>query len=260
MQSHSQCLSTALQAVKAAEKILGKYYQADLRTQLKSDKSPVTLADQEAEAAIKQTISSVFPSHSFLGEETSSSRVVQNSKEVEYLWIIDPIDCTKHYLRQIPLFATELALMKQGEIILGVSNAPQLNELVYAEKDSGAFLNDQSLEVSKINKVEQAYLSYGGVGYFQNKNLLDNFLQLEKDTQGHRGIGDFWSYHLLAQGKLDIMIEAETKIWDIAAASIIVEEAGGKVTDLKGNSVNCQTNSIAATNGLLHQKVIAYFN
>ncbi len=260
MPSHSQHLSTAIEAVTAAQEVLDRYYQADVRAQLKADQSPVTAADQEAEKVIQQTISAAFPNHSFLGEETISEESIANLQEAEYLWIIDPIDCTKHYLRQIPLFATELALMKDGEIILGVSNAPKLGELIYAQRGKGAFLNNEPISVSNISKLEQAYLSYGGIGYFQSRGLLDNLLKLEKETLGHRGIGDFWSYHLLAQGKIDIMIEAETKIWDIAAVSIIVEEAGGKVTDLKGEPITLQTNSIIASNGLLHQEIIGLLN
>lgn len=257
MPANSQHLSTAIEAVTAAQEVLNKYYQADVRAQIKADKSPVTIADQEAERVIQKTISAVFPSHSFLGEETGSTKSEENPQESEYLWIIDPIDCTKHYLRQIPLFATELALMKDGEIILGVSNAPKLGELIYAEKGRGAFLNNEPISVSNISKLEQAYLSYSGIGYFQSRGIMENLLKLEQETLGHRGIGDFWSYHLLAQGKIDIMIEAETKIWDVAAVTIIVEEAGGKVTDLQGKPVNLKTNSVLASNGLLHQKLIS---
>jgi len=247
-------LQIALQAVSSAQKIINKYYQSGVRATLKQDQSPVTIADQEAEEAIKNIISTAFPDHAFLGEESGSTTTGS-----EYTWIIDPIDGTKHYLRQIPLFATQLALMRGDEIILGVSNAPAINELIWAEKGEGAFLNDKRITVSDVLKLDQAYLSYGGLGYFKRNNLLNNLINLEASTQGHRGIGDFWSYHLLAQGKIEIMVEAATKIWDIAAASIIVKEAGGKVTDLQGNPITKSSHSIIATNGLVHDKVVGYF-
>ncbi|MEX2007608.1 MAG: inositol monophosphatase family protein [Candidatus Levyibacteriota bacterium] len=254
MTSKSPYLTIALEAVKEAEKVIRKYYSKDTRATLKGDDSPVTIADQEAEEIIKKIIAEKFPDHAFLGEETGIS-----DKNTEYLWIIDPIDGTKHYTRQIPLFATQLALMKGDEVILGVSNAPVMDELIYAEKDRGTFLNGNSVLVSKISEISSSYMSFGGIGYFNKHNLIDSLIKIESDTQGHRGIGDFWSYHLLSSGKIDIMIEAETKVWDIAAVSIIVEEAGGKVTDLKGNSVSRTTNSIVATNGLVHDQVLAYF-
>ena len=102
-------------------------------------------------------------------------------------------------------------------------------------------------------------MSFGGIGYFNKLNLINNLIKIEHDTQGHRGIGDFWSYHILSSGKIEVMIEAETKVWDIAAVSIIVEEAGGKVTDLNGIPVNRTTNSIIATNGLVHKQALTYF-
>jgi len=254
MTSKLPYLTIAIKAVKEAEKVIKKYYSKDIRTSLKADASPVTIADQKAEEIIKKIINEKFPDHALLGEETGI--VDKNS---EYLWIIDPIDGTKHYTRQIPLFATQLALMKGNEVILGISNAPVMNELIYAEKGNGAYLNNEKISVSTISEISSSYVSFGGIGYFNKHNLIDNLIRIEGDTQGHRGIGDFWSYHLLSSGKIEIMIEAETKVWDIAAVSIIVKEAGGRVTDLKGNSVNRTTNSIVATNGLVHDQVLAYF-
>jgi histidinol-phosphatase len=248
-------LDVALEAVQAAEHVIKKYYQQDIRATLKDDQSPVTIADKEAEEIIKQTISARYPDHSFLGEESG-----QTDRDSEYIWIIDPIDGTKHYTRQIPLFATQLALMKDDEVILGVSNAPEMNELLYAEKGAGAFLNEQQVSVSSQDDLARAYMSYGGIGYFDKHDQMQQLLKIERDTQGHRGIGDFWSYHLVASGKIEMMIEAETKIWDVAAVACIVEEAGGTVTDIKGEAIGKTTDSLVATNGVLHQQVLSYFN
>ena len=250
----SQYLQVAVQAIKEAEKVIKSYYSEEIRATLKPDQSPVTIADKEAEQIIRKYISEAFPEHRILGEEGGKSN--NNSS---FLWVIDPIDGTKNYMRKVPLFASQLALMKDGEVILGISNAPALGELMYAEKGTGAFLNGERVTISNIEKVDNAYMSYGGIGYFQKHGLMNILLKLDSDTRAHRGIGDFWSYHLLAQGKIDIMLEAETKLWDIAAVSLIVEEAGGTVTDLAGNPVNESTTSIIATNGYLHKDVTNYF-
>lgn len=254
-ENKSKFLNTAIEAAKKAEEIILRYYQEDIEVDIKDDLSPVTKADIESEKEIIKIIRAQFPSHGFLGEEST-----QDIKKKEYLWIIDPIDGTKNYIRKIPLFATQIALMKDKELILGLSNAPALKELVYAEKGRGAYCNGHKIQVSTIKELNKSYVLFGGVKYFKQHNMLENLLSLIGDTQAHRGIGDFWSYHLLAQGKVDVMIEAQTKIWDIAAVKVIVEEAGGKVTDIKGNQVNLDTTSLLATNKRLHQTVLEYLS
>jgi len=250
----SNFLSVAIDAANKAEKVIMKHYAGEITYAAKSDMSPVTIADTEAEKVIIETIKDSFPDHSFLGEESGDQE-----SESEYQWIIDPIDGTKNYSRHIPLFATQIALLKNGEIILGVSNAPALKELIYAEKGKGAHFQEKNLIVSNIAELSDSYFCFGGLKYFNKHNHIDALLELVSKTLGHRGIGDFWCYHLLAQGKIDIMIEAETKIWDFAALKIIVEEAGGKVTDIHGNKITKDTTSIIATNRNLHDSVVEMF-
>ncbi|MDD5031428.1 MAG: inositol-phosphate phosphatase [Patescibacteria group bacterium] len=250
----SKFLLVAIKAAKNAEEIIMKYYSDDLTWQKKSDRSPITIADTQAEKVIIETIKNSFPDHAFFGEESGNDNV--NSG---YQWIIDPIDGTKNYTRKIPLFATQIALLEDGEIILGVSNAPAMNEMIFAEKGRGAFFQEKRINVSNIQNLADSYFCFGGIKYFHKHGHLNSLLELSKQTSGHRGIGDFWCYHLLAQGKIDIMIEAETKIWDFAALKIIVEEAGGKVTDINGNEVAKDTTSIIATNKNLHDSVVEIF-
>lgn len=250
----SKFLLVAINAAKNAEGIIMKYYSENLTWQKKSDQSPVTIADTQAEKIIIETIKNSFPDHAFFGEESGNDNV--SSK---YQWIIDPIDGTKNYTRKIPLFATQIALLEYGEIILGVSNAPAMNEMIFAEKGKGAFMQEKSISVSNIHNLTDSYFCFGGIKYFKRKGYLDSLLKLTENTSGHRGIGDFWCYHLLAQGKIDIMIEAETKIWDFAALKIIVEEAGGKVTDIQGGAITKETTSIIATNKNLHDTVVKMF-
>ncbi len=249
--SYKQYLDVAIMAAKAAEKIIKSHYGRALSTEYKNDKSPVTVADKEAEIAIKEIVKAHFPDHGFLGEESGTSETMS-----EYVWIVDPIDGTKNYTRNIPLFATQVALIHRDEVVVGLSLAPELGELVTAYKGGGAYLNGKQVHVSDVAKVEEAYVSFGGLKYFKKHGLENGIIDLTSRAYYSRGIGDAWSYHLLARGAMDIMIEADTKIWDICAVSIIVEEAGGKVTDISGNKLSRNTKSIVATNGKMHDEVL----
>ncbi|MBD3312445.1 inositol-phosphate phosphatase [archaeon] len=250
----SKFMQVALEVAKKAEKVIMNYYSDSIRAELKSDQSPVTIADTEAERIIKEIISKAFPEHGFVGEEFGKEK-----ENAEYKWIIDPIDGTKNYVRKIPLFATEIALMKGDELILGVSNAPAMKELLYAEKGKGAYFNGKRINVSKNNSLNKSYLSFGGLNLFEKHGMTRQLVGIVNKFVGRRGFGDFWSYHLLAKGSIDCMVEPDTKIWDIAAVKVIVEEAGGRVTDIKGGPVTLNTTSIIATNGLIHDKVAEYF-
>lgn len=250
----SKFLQIALKAAKEAERVIMKYYKADIEAEWKRDFSPVTIADIEAEKTIIETIKKVFPEHAFLSEESGV-----DTFQSECLWIIDPLDGTKRYIREIPLFGTQIALMRNGELVLGVSNMPFLKELLYAEEGKGAYCNDSRIRVSETKDLNKAYVSFGSLISFEKCSLIPNLLALEKSILFSRGIGDIWSYHLLARGKLDIVVETKVKIWDIAALKVIIEEAGGKVTDFHGDSVTKNTTSVIATNGTLHDSVVKIF-
>lgn len=252
----SEHLTIAIKAVKAAETTILHYLDEGVIAELKPDQSPVTIADKEAEDIIKQTILAHFPDHTFFGEEGDK---VDLSNHKGYTWIIDPIDGTKSYLRKNPLFATQLALMHNGELIIGVSNAPLLHELVYAEKGKGCFLNEKPVHVSDIDTVADAYMSFGSLKYFEQTNKMNALTNLAENVRWARGIGDFWSYHLLIQGKLDIMIEPVTKLWDIAAMTVIVSEAGGILSQLDGSAVTYDTTTALATDGSIHEEIVAKF-
>ena len=252
----SEFLSTALDAVRAAEDVILKYLETGVRAELKADQSPVTEADREAEEIIKATIRKKFPDHTFFGEESEKANL---SNHQGYTWIIDPIDGTKSYLRKNPLFSTLLALMHDGEFVLGVSNAPLMKELLYAEKGEGCYLNGERVSVSKIDAIPDAYLSYGSLKLFERHQAVAPLVSLASSVKWGRGIGDFWSYHLLAQGKLDIMVEPDTKLWDVAAFTVIISEAGGTMTQLDGQPVNGATTTALATNGPLHNSIVQHF-
>lgn len=250
----SQFLPVALDAAKKAEEIILSYYTGDIKVELKEDETPVTLADRGAEKAIREIIKQAFPDHGFLGEEYGIEK-----GDSPYIWIIDPIDATKNYIRKIPIFGTQIALMKDQELILGVSNAPLLNEILYAEKDKGAFLNGESIKVSNVSKPADAMICHGGINWFVEKGTFGGIYDLINNTARSRGFGDFYMYHLVASGRVDAVIEAAISFWDIAAITVIVREAGGKVTDIQGQSITKDTTSLVATNGILHNKVLDYF-
>ena len=252
----SQFLTVALDAAKNAEEILLSYYNADtLDVALKPDETPVTRADTEAEKTIRETIKQTFPDHGFLGEEYGIEK-----GDSPYIWIIDPIDATKNYVRKIPIFGTQIALMHDKELILGVSNAPLLNELLYAEVDKGAFLNGKPIKVSEVSQPSDAMVCHGGLNWFIEKGTFTGVYDLIKIAARTRGFGDFYSYHLVASSRADVVIEAAISIWDIAAITVIVREAGGCVTDIQGQAITIDTASLIATNGILHNRILDYFN
>ena len=251
----SQFLTVALEAAKNAEEVITAYYSDGIKVELKDDETPVTLADRGAEKVIRDTISRAFPDHGFLGEEFGTQEGTS-----PYMWIIDPIDATKNYIRKIPIFGTQIALMKGDELILGVSNAPLLNELLYAEAGGGAFLNGEPIQVSDVSQSKDAMICHGGLNWFTEKGTFPGIYNLINNTARSRGFGDFYMYHLVASARADVVVEAAISIWDIAAITVIVREAGGKVTDIQGQPVTKETASLVATNGVLHSTVLNYFS
>lgn len=250
--SHSPFLTTALEAADAAAEVISRYYQRNLDVIIKADKSPVTQADIETEKAIREIIARRFPDHGFFGEETG-----QSALDAEYLWLVDPIDGTKAFVREYPFFSTQIALMHRGRLIVGVSSAPVYGELAYAEINVGAWLNDQPIAVSDIDTIEAAAISAGNLKSLAGGSQWARYGQLVARANRIRGYGDFLHYHLLAAGKIEVVIESDVNILDIAALAVIVEAAGGKFTDLKGQPLGLQTTSVLATNGKLHSAVLA---
>lgn len=237
-------LKTAIEAAEAAQEVIKKYYAGDFDIEIKPDETPVTIADIETEKTIKKIILDAFPDHGFFGEETGKV-----NEDAEYNWLIDPIDGTKSFVRRYPFFSTQIALMKNGELILGVSNAPEFNEMAYAEKGYGAYLNGEKISVSDINTLKQSTVSTGNlVNIAAKPTQWQNLGKLIQKINRIRGYGDFYHYHLLASGKIDIIVESDVNILDIAALAVIVREAGGIFTDLEGNELSLDTSTVLAAN------------
>jgi histidinol-phosphatase len=252
---YSQFLQTAIRAARAGEEIIRHYYRGDIGVRLKEDRTPVTVADIETEKAIKTILQTAYPEHGFYGEETGRNRT-----DAEYVWLVDPIDGTKSFVRQYPFFSTQIALLKGEQFIVGVSNAPLFGELAYTEAGGGAFLNDQPLRVSAIQELSAATLSFGNIKTLAAGRNWPVLATLIGQLNRTRGYGDFYHYHLLAAGKIEIVIESDINILDVAALSLLIQEAGGRVTDLQGRPLSLESTTILASNGLLHDTVLALLN
>jgi histidinol-phosphatase len=177
--------------------------------------------------------------------------------DAENVWLVDPIDGTKSFVRECPFFSTQIALMRAGKLVLGVSCASAYGELAWAQEGSGAFLDGKAIRVSAVQQLGDAILSTGnlktlaasGAGWSRFGALVGRVNRL-------RGYGDFLHYHLLARGALDAVIESDVNILDIAACAAIVTEAGGCFTELGGAPITLRSTSVLATNGRMHAAVL----
>lgn len=248
----SDYLKVALAAADRAAAISRSYYSGNFTVTTKADMTPVTQADVECERAIREIILSAFPDHGFYGEETGQTAV-----DADFLWLVDPIDGTKGFVRQYPFFSTQIALMHEGEIILGVSSGTMMDELAWAEKGQGAWLNGQRLAVSDIYDPDRAAVSTGNLKSLADSDGWSALGQIVKHADRIRGYGDFYHYHLLAAGKIEAVIESDVNILDIAALSVIVTEAGGVFTNLNGEKPDLEIRSVLAANPSLHEKFLA---
>ena len=209
----------------------------------------MTIADKESEKKIVSVIKKYFPDHNFLGEEFSYEKT-----ESKFKWIIDPLDMTRNFIRGIPLFSNFIALERNSKIIVGVISMPGMNIFAYAGLDEGSFVNGKKVKTSNTKSISDAYIVFGDADEKGTMPYTKQFFNLVNSCGQNRGYGDALGYILLAQGHVDIMWD-RPKPWDIAPAKILIEEAGGKVTDFEGNDTIYSGSGIA-TNGKLHDQVI----
>ncbi len=245
-------LKAALEAARAAAEVIRGYYQRNLEIRTKADQTPVTEADVRAEQAIRAILEKRFPGYGFYGEETG-----QRELGAESVWLVDPIDGTKSFVRECPFFSTQIALLRGGRFVLGVSSAPAYGELAWAEDGAGAYLNERPLRVSATSALGSSIVSTGNLKTLARSAQWGKLGALIGQISRIRGYGDFVHYHLLARGSLDVVIESDVSILDIAALSVIVREAGGTFTDLAGAELTLGTTSVLASNGHLHAAILA---
>lgn len=246
-------LDVAIKTAREAGKIMMRYFEKSYSTYTKDDSTPATDADRECERTSVSIIKKHFPDHNFLGEEFKYEKT--NSP---FCWIIDPIDGTKVFIRKMPYFGCSIGLEKNGKIILGVIYVPMMKMLAFASKGKGAYLNGRRIKVSSTRKIENSYLIMGDIGKLYDKGYGKQLLSLMRKCYGYGGYADLVGLIFVARGNADINLIESHGPWDVAAAKIIIEEAGGKMTDFKGKDTIYSGESIA-TNGLLHKDVLKIF-
>ena len=258
MPSRSEDLALALELADLADSItLERFRAEDLHVENKPDLTPVTEADRAVEQAIRDRLESFRPDDGVIGEEMAAS-----GKDTVRRWIIDPIDGTKGYVRGIPVWSTLLALQERGEVTVGVASAPAIHRRWWAARGEGAYLRDgltdepRRLRVSEVSALSDAQLCYGGLSEWTKIGRLDALLELARRCWRTRAFGDVWAYMLVAEGTADIGgLDPAVKLWDLAASQVIVEEAGGRFTDLHGIR-RPDGGSGIATNGRLHEAAL----
>ena len=245
-----RALTAAVDAARAAGEIAMRYYRSGFDVTLKSDCSPVTQADREAEAAIVEILARACPDYGVLGEEFGS----RGNQEIR--WIIDPIDGTRNFVRRIPFWATLIALEERGDVVAGVMHVPTSGDLYTARRGAGARLNGEPISVSKTDAVGEAFFIHAGLNLVREQGWWDGVTRLVDATERQRGFGDFLGYAFVAEGKAEIYAELDLKPWDLAAPKIIVEEAGGRFSDFAGNPT-IYSGTALATNGRLHAAALS---
>jgi histidinol-phosphatase len=253
-------LELALELADVADAItLARFRAADLIVETKPDLTPVSEADRAVEQALRQRLTERRPEDQILGEEFGGDRTAAPGGR---RWIVDPIDGTKSYVRGIPVWATLLALEQDGEVVAGVVSAPALQRRWWAARGGGAFATEgtadppRRLQVSGVRELGDAHLCFGGLEEWRDAGRLEALVELDGRCWRGRGYGDFWSYMLVAEGVLEIGLDPQVSLWDLAAPKIIVEEAGGRFTDI-GGTATADGGSAIATNGHLHEAVRA---
>ena len=188
-------LAAALDAADAADAVIAPMYRSNVAVEIKADRTPVTEADRRAEAAIRAVLGARFPDHGFYGEEGG-----QQGMQSECVWLVDPLDGTKSFVRDTPFFSTQIALLRRGELVLGVSSACVAGERAWAEKGAGAWLNGERIRVSDRAAFGDAILFTGNLKTLASGPAWQDFGGLVREMNRVRGYGDFVHYHLLARG------------------------------------------------------------
>lgn len=249
-------LALALELADHADTLtLQRFTASDLVVQTKPDLTPVSDADQAAEKLLRATIEAARPDDAVIGEEYGATG------ESDRRWVFDPIDGTKNYVRGVPVWATLIALQHQEKSVVGVVSAPALGRRWWAAAGAGAWTTSlgsdpRACQVSAVSAIGDASLSYSSIEGWAAAGRLPAFLDLTGRCWRNRAFGDFWSYMLVAEGAVDLACEPEVSLWDLAALTVIVEEAGGRFTDLSGVD-RADGGSAAASNGRLHDELLA---
>jgi histidinol-phosphatase len=249
MKSH---LEVAHELADIADAItLARFRAPDLRVETKSDSSPVTDADKATEEALRDALQRLRPEQAIVGEEYGGDG------EAEWRWLLDPIDGTVNYANGVPVWATLIALVRGERAVCGVVSAAALGRRWWAATGQGAFTDSkQRVHVSRTTHLEDAYVSCTDVRDFASDPAEPGFRTLLERARVFRAFGDFWSHMLVAEGVIDVAVEARVNPWDVAAVQVIVTEAGGRFSDFAGAG-RIDSGNVITSNGLLHDELVA---
>ena len=253
-------LAFALACCDEADEMALAHFRRDLVIETKPDRSFVTEADQAIERRIRERIATTYADHGVVGEEYGTA-----AGQGSVSWYVDPIDGTHNFMRGVPLFGTLLALEADGELQVGVMSAPALGGRWFARRGGGAWAitaigrdagRARRINASRVADLADAHLLYGSAQEIAGSGVAPGFSRLIADVWRDRGFGDFWGYALVAEGAAEAMVEVGPKSWDLAAPLVVIEEAGGRLTDLDGRRT-IHSGTVLATNGLLHDEMLS---
>jgi histidinol-phosphatase len=249
-------VEAALGWCEAADEIALGHFRRGATITRKSDQTYVTEADTAIERLLRERVGASFPDHGVVGEELG-----QTGPDASVRWYVDPIDGTHNYMRGVPLFATLLAVERDGELQAAVISAPALGGRWYGWRGGGVWATDRDapprrIEVSRIAALDEAQVLYAGTVDVEASGRAPGFRRLLESVWRERGFGDFWGYSLVAEGAAEAMVEVDLSVWDYAAPMLLVEEAGGRVTDFEGQR-HLDGATFLASNGIIHETVLA---
>ncbi|MBI2208935.1 inositol monophosphatase [Candidatus Woesearchaeota archaeon] len=244
--------SLIIKAAKDAGKLLMRNYGKVKYVREKDQESYFTNVDVESEKLIISAIRKNFPGHNIISEESGNA-----NKASEYTWYIDPLDGTHNYIKKFPLFGTSIALEHKGQVKFGAINLPYFNELYFAEKGRGAFLNGKRIRVSSQKNIKKSFV----VTDLALRHYPEDKIRIIKKLKGKvydlRVLGcAVYDYAMIARGSADAYITRYTNAWDMAAGGLIVEEAGGRVTDFDGKRWNTNMSRFVSSNGKIHGQLL----
>jgi histidinol-phosphatase len=243
-------VTAMIRAAEAAGEVAMRYYRGGFEVTIKPDQTPVTQADREAEQAIKAILRRACPGHGFLGEEFGE----EGPKERRF--IIDPIDGTKNFIRRVPIWAVLIGLEEAGQVTAGVVLNPASGEMLWAHRGDGAWDRDGRLRVSDCGRLAEATVLHSDLHLLRQGPHWGAFLRVIDGSRRSRGFGDYYGYGLVAAGKAELYLEVDLKPWDVAPMLVLLEEAGGRLTDFSGRAT-IYDGSVLATNGRLHDQILA---
>lgn len=244
-------LDAAQAAADRADQVSLPHYRRGVEATVKADGSPVTVADRETEGAVREVLASRAAELPVVGEEGGGELDLRGA-----CWVVDPIDGTKNFLRGVDAWATLIAVVADGEPVLGVVSAPALGERWVAARGLGARRNGQPVRVSGHASLDDAHVLHGGLDWFrQVEGGWDLLGRVADRVWRTRGFGDFWMHLMVADGRAEACLEGDLKPWDLAAVQCVIEEAGGRVTAWDGGSALAQ-GQVLATNGHVHEALL----